>query len=592
MKVVTPSVFSAEVQERIESIVSRYERKQAALLPLLNLAQDEFGYVTPEAERFVSEYLEVPLVHVREVVSFYTLLRTTPPAKCRIALCTTTSCVLGGADRLHDHLKARLTASPEPSFSVESVECLGACEFGPVAQVNDTYAGKLNEEKLDQILERGGSQAADWCDTLPDARLEKGEPLLSDFFRKPGAHLLEEYQRRGGFEAAKKVVSKVPPGDVIETVKKSNLRGLGGAGFSVGMKWSFVPKETAKPKYLVVNADEGEPGTFKDKYLMVHAPHLLLEGMILASYAVGIHKAYIYIRKEYEVPYRRMQAAVDEAYARGILGKSVLGTGFALDVVVHRGAGAYICGEESALLESLEGKKGFPRLKPPFPAVSGLFGCPTVINNVETLSYLPFIFTRGAEWFAGLGSEKNGGMKLYCVSGRVVRPGVYELPMGTPLRDIIFKHAGGIANGGPLKAVIPGGISANILTADEIDVKMDFDSLKAAGTMLGSAGVMVFDESVCMVKALYYATKFFAHESCGQCSPCREGTGWVHRIVGRIMDGKGRVQDLDQLLDIAAFIGGNTICAFGDAAAMPVTSYIKKFRAEFEYHIEHKRCDL
>ncbi len=596
MKVLSPTLFSLETQERIEKIVVQYERKQAAILPLLNLAQEEFGYVTPEAEKFVSEYLDVPFVHIREVVSFYTLLRRTPPAKCTLAFCTTTSCVLGGADKLLDYAKAKLgidvgQTTADGRFGLEEVECLGACEYAPVAQINDTYAGYLSQEKLDRVFQHGNTEAADWCAEVPRIGTAKGEPLISRFFHIPNSHKLDTYLSHKGYQTLNKIFGQKPD-DLITAAKKSNLRGLGGAGFSVGMKWSFVPKETNKPKYLVVNADEGEPGTFKDKYILVKAPHLLIEGMIIASYAVGIHKAYIYIRKEYEFPYECLKNAVHEAYAKGYLGRNILGSGFDLDVVIHRGAGAYICGEESALLESLEGKKGFPRLRPPFPAVVGLFGCPTVINNVETLAYLPFIFDRGSEWFAGLGSEKNGGMKLYCLSGKVKKPGVYELPMGTLLRDIIFNYAGGIAGDSKLKAVIPGGISANILKAEEIDVKMDFDSLKAAGTMLGSAGIMVFDETDCIVKALFYATKFFAHESCGQCSPCREGTGWVHKIVKRILEGKGRPQDLDNLLDIASFMGGNTICAFGDAAAIPVTSYIRKFREEFDYHIEHKRCGI
>lgn len=597
MKIISPALFRPEVQERIEKVVAQYERKQAAILPLLNLAQEEFGYVTPEAEKFVSEYLEIPIVHVREVVSFYTLLRTSPPGKCVLSFCTTTSCALRGAERLMEHAKNTLgigagQTTSDGRFTLESVECLGACEFAPVLYSGDTYAGHLNEEKLRQIFMHGRVEATDWCAELPRIEMPAGEPLISKFLCHPGSERLEGYLAQGGYRAVKKVLGQVQPEDLVQRVKKSNLRGLGGAGFSAGMKWSFVPKDTNKPKYLVVNADEGEPGTFKDKYIMVSAPHLLLEGMILASYAVGSHKAYIYIRKEYEFPYKRLEQAIEEAYAGGYLGKDIMGTGFDLEVVVHRGAGAYICGEESALLESLEGKKGFPRLRPPFPAVAGLFGCPTVIHNVETLSYLPFVAERGADWFASLGSERNGGMKLYCLSGHVKRPGLYELPMGTPLRDLIFNYAGGMVDGRTLKAVIPGGISANILRADEIDVRMDFDSLKTAGTMLGSAGVIVMDDSTCIVKALASAAKFFAHESCGQCSPCREGTGWVLKIVRRILEGRGRAEDLDHLLDIAAYMGGNTICAFGDAAAMPVTSYIKKFRSEFEHHIREKRCDV
>ena len=411
------------------------------------------------------------------------------------------------------------------------------------------------------------------------------EKLISRFFEIRNANTVSVYLGEDGYETARRALKEMKPEEIEAEVKNSNLRGLGGAGFSCGMKWSFVPRNTGKPIYLVVNADEGEPGTFKDKYILTYVPHLLIEGMILAAYAVGIHKAYIYIRGEYETPYLKLKEAVEEAYEKGFLGKNIFGTKFDLDIVIHRGAGAYICGEETGLLESLEGKKGFPRLKPPFPAVIGLFSCPTVINNVETLSYIPFIIKRGSEWFAKLGVEKNGGMRLFSVSGHVEKPGVYELPMGIPLREIIFNHAGGIRNNLKLKAVVPGGLSAAILTPNEIDVKMDFDSLKAVGSMGGSAGVIVMDETTSMVEALRVTMQFFAHESCGQCSPCREGTGWIYRILNRIVSGKGRPNDIENLLDIGKYLGGTTICALADGAQMTFLSYLKKFRSEFEQFI-------
>jgi len=417
------------------------------------------------------------------------------------------------------------------------------------------------------------------------------EKLISKFFDIQNSHTLPAYLENGGWETAKRVLKEVKPEEVEAIVKKSNLRGLGGAGFGCGMKWSFVPRNTGKPIYLVVNADEGEPGTFKDKYIMNYAPHLLLEGILLCAYAVGIHKAYIYVRGEYQISYDRLNTAIQEAVSKNYLGTNIFGTGFDLDVVVHRGAGAYICGEETGLLESLEGKKGLPRLKPPFPAVIGLFNCPTVINNVETLSYLPFILNKGPEWFANVGSDKNGGMRLFSVSGYVERPGIYERPLGIPLRQLI-EDAGGVRKGHQLKAVVPGGLSAAILTPSEIDVKMDFDSLKAIGSMGGSGGVVVFDETVCMVKALSVTMNFYAHESCGQCSPCREGTGWISRIFKRVLDGNGRNQDVDNVIDIGSFMGGTTICALADGAQMPLLSYLRKFRSEFEYHIREKKCDL
>lgn len=410
------------------------------------------------------------------------------------------------------------------------------------------------------------------------------EKLISKFFVHGKTFSLAEYEREGGYQGIRKAL-EMDYKAVVEEVKKSNLRGLGGAGFPCGMKWSFVPQNTGKPVYLVVNADEGEPGTFKDKYIVYHVPHLLLEGIMIASYANNVHKAFIYIRGEYVEHHARLLKAIEEAKTKGYLGKNIFGKGYDLEIIVHRGAGAYICGEETGLLESLEGKKGFPRLKPPFPAVVGLFGCPTVINNVETLSYLHFIMTRGAEWFASIGSDKNGGMRLLCVSGHVKNPGVYELPLGIPLKQVIYDHAGGVRFNRKLKAVVPGGLSAAILTADEIEVGMDFDQLRAKQTMAGSGGVIVMDENTCMVQALKVVMRFYAHESCGQCSPCREGTGWVYRILKRITDGEGREKDIENLADICAFMGGTTICALADGAAMPLRSYPQKFRQEFEYFI-------
>lgn len=401
---------------------------------------------------------------------------------------------------------------------------------------------------------------------------------------------MADFEKEGGYKAAREMFDRFDAKTLIEEVKKSNLRGLGGAGFPAGMKWSFIPQNTGKPVYLVVNGDEGEPGTFKDKYIIYHTPHQLIEGMIIASYANNVHKAYIYLRGEYTEPYRILSKALEEAYAKGYLGDKIFGKDYKLEIVLHRGAGAYICGEETGLLESLEGKPGKPRLKPPFPAVVGLFGCPTVINNVETLSYLPFILNRGGEWFAKLGSEKNGGLRLFSVSGHVKNPGVYELPLGTKLKDLIFEHADGLRGEAKLKAVVPGGLSAAVLSPEEIEVGLDFDQLRAKNTMAGSAGIIVLDENTCMLKALLVTMRFYAHESCGQCSPCREGTGWVYRILERIYQGGGRDKDIANLADICAFLGGTTICALADGAAMPLRSYPLKFREDFEMHIREGRC--
>jgi NADH-quinone oxidoreductase subunit F len=412
--------------------------------------------------------------------------------------------------------------------------------------------------------------------------------LVSRNFATPDSHKLAVYEQSGGYARIRKAL-EMEPQKIIDEVITSNLRGLGGAGFPAGRKWSFLPKGNPKPRYLVVNADEGEPGTCKDKYIMTYDPHLLLEGIMIASWAINSHTCFIYIRGEYVKQARILEEAIAEAKAAGYLGDKIFGKDFPLEVIVHRGAGAYICGEETSLLNSLEGQRGWPRLKPPFPAVEGYLACPTIVNNVETISYVPWVIELGGQKFAELGSERNGGLRLYSVSGCVNKPGVYELPMGTPLREIIFEHAGGLPEGRTLKAVIPGGSSAPVLTAAEIDIPMDFDSLAKAGSMLGSAGIIVFDDSVNLVEALAVLIRFYAHESCGQCTPCREGTGWMRKIIARVLDGGGRPADPDNLLRIANNIIGRSICPLGEAASLPVIGFVTKFRAEFEEYIATSR---
>jgi NADH-quinone oxidoreductase subunit F len=401
---------------------------------------------------------------------------------------------------------------------------------------------------------------------------------------------LAVYERDGGYQAARRALRELQPEQLVETVKASGLRGRGGAGFPTGVKWGFLPKDSPKPRYLCVNADESEPGTFKDRQIIECNPHLLLEGTLLSAYAIRSHTAYIYIRGEFAFGANVLEEAIAEAYAAGHVGRGIYGTDYDLDVTVHRGAGAYICGEETGLIESLEGKRAYPRIKPPFPATHGLFGCPTIVNNVETLACVPAIVSRGAEWFKAIGPEKSPGPKLYCVSGHVVRPGVYELPMGTSLREILYTHAGGIRNGRALKAVIPGGSSVPVLRADEIDVAMDFESVAKAGSLLGSCGIIVMDEETCMVRALQIIARFYRHESCGQCTPCREGPGWLEDLLVRLEHGGARPTDVDLLRRVADNMMGNTVCVLADAAAMPVQSFLTKFRPEFERHVEAGGC--
>jgi NADH-quinone oxidoreductase subunit F len=393
---------------------------------------------------------------------------------------------------------------------------------------------------------------------------------------------LEAYLLRGGYDAARKALTSMAPQDVMAEVRKAGIRGRGGAGFPAGMKWGFVPQGGPGPKYLCVNADEGEPGTFKDRLVLLRAPHALLEGILITAFAVGIRTAFIYVRGEYAGVSRRLEEAAAEARAAGYLGPHVLGTDFGLEVVVHPGAGAYICGEETALLESLEGRRGQPRVKPPFPAVVGLFRSPTVINNVETLAAIPQILAHGADWFLGRGLPKDGGTRLFCVSGAVRRPGVYELAVGTPLRRIIEVHAGGPPEGRTIKAVVPGGLSAPILKPDEIDIAMDFDSLAKAGSMLGSAGIVVIADGTPMLDVLRVTARFYAHESCGKCTPCRIGTSWILKIVDRLRRDGGGPEDLDLILRLADGIRAKTLCPLGDGAALPIRALVTKFRDELE----------
>ncbi|MCW8901658.1 MAG: NADH-quinone oxidoreductase subunit NuoF [Gammaproteobacteria bacterium] len=402
---------------------------------------------------------------------------------------------------------------------------------------------------------------------------------------------LESYLSVGGYEQLKKILKeKIPPEKIIEELKISSLRGRGGAGFPTGLKWSFMPRTAPGQKYIVCNSDEGEPGTCKDRDILRYNPHQLVEGMIIAGYCIGASVGYNYIRGEFWEPYERFEGALEEAYKAGFLGKNIQGTDFSFDLYAHLGAGAYICGEETALLESIEGKKGQPRFKPPFPAGYGLYGKPTTINNTETLASVPVILQNGGKWFLEQGRPNNGGTKLFCVSGHVNNPGNFEIPLGTPFSELL-KMAGGVRDGHKLKAVIPGGSSVPVLPADIImETDMDYDSLSKAGSMLGAGSVIVMDETTCMVGALARLSHFYYEESCGQCTPCREGTGWLAKVMHRIEHGQGKQEDLELLNDVAHRIGGRTICALGDAAAMPVMSFLKHFRDEFQYHIDHKKC--
>ena len=417
------------------------------------------------------------------------------------------------------------------------------------------------------------------------------DPILTKFIREPHSYTLDFYLKNEGYEGLRKALT-MTPAQVIDLVKASGLKGRGGAGFPAGMKWQFVVKDTPKPKYIVCNADESEPGTFKDHLLLERNPHVIFEGCLIACHAIGARVAYIYIRGEFLHVQHVLEQQLEAAYAKGYAGKNIMGLGFDCEIHIHRGAGAYEAGEETALLESLEGKRAQPRLKPPFPAVAGLYGAPTAVNNVETLANVPLVLLRGAEWYAALGPEKNGGPKLYCVSGHVAKPGVYEASMKTTLRQLIFDCAGGVRGGGALKAVIPGGSSVPILLPGQLDIEASFDGVAKAGSLLGSAGIIVLDETTCMVWLAENLLRFYRHESCGKCTPCREGTQWLLNILEKIERGEGEMKDLALVESVANLIAGKTLCAFGDAAATPALTTLKHFRGEYEAHVREGRCTV
>ena len=593
---------SGKINQACAEILKRYPQKRSALLPLLHLVQEERGYLSPEALEEVANLLEMRPTDVWEVASFYTMFHFRPMGRCHIEVCHNLSCSLLGAESLLDHVKERLQiregeTTPDGRFSLGRAECLAACDAAPMVQINGYHYGPLDRSQLEQLLvtiERGEfpKEYKYQATAAPPSNRERtsGEILHRNLRDSSYDGSIEAYLARGGYQAIAKVLREHRPPEIVEMVKRSGLRGRGGAGFPAGVKWGFIPQDRGVPKYILCNADEGEPGTFKDRQLLERDPHQVIEGIIISSFAIGGETSYIYLRGEFLEAATILDRALQEAYARGFLGKNILGTDFNLDVYVHRGAGAYICGEETALIESLEGKRGEPRIRPPFPAVKGLYQCPTAVNNVETLCNIPHIILRGPEWYASLGTAKSTGARVFSVSGHVRYPGNYEIPLSATLRELIFEHAGGMRDGRKIKAIIPGGTSAPVLTPEHLDVGLDFESLAAAGSMGGSGAVIVMDETTCMVRVGEVVNRFYHHESCGQCTQCREGTAWLHQILRRIEEGRGRVADLEILKDVCRNMKGQTICVLSDSAAMPTESYLRYFQEEFEAHIQQGRC--
>ena len=590
--------LSPQLTTRFETLQNRYPVKRSALIPMMMYAQDEYGYVSDEMIAEIARRLEIHTVAVEETLAYYSMLRRKPMGKHHVQICTNIACMLRGGTELLESAKKRLEIGNKETtadgvFSLEEVECIGACTGAPALQVNYDFFENITPLKFDRLIEDLDAGRKTTPEPVISGALhprDKTEtPVISRRFGIKDSHKIDVYLQHDGYKALEKALREMTPETIIDEVKKSNLRGRGGAGFPTGMKWSFVPKDSPKPKYVICNADESEPGTCKDRPLMELDPHQMIEGITIAGRAIGAHMGFIYIRGEYRYVLDIVQTALDESYSRNYLGKNILGAGFDFDLVVHTGAGAYECGEESALMESLEGKRGYPRIKPPFPAVVGLYGCPTIINNVETLSTVPAILLEGGETYANRGTPKNGGTRMLCVAGHVNKPGIYEIPLGMNMKKFIYEVAGGIPGGKKLKAIIPGGSSCPLMKADEIDIPMDYDSVAKAGSMLGSGGMVVMDEDTCMVDMARRIMHFYAHESCGWCIPCREGTSWLRKMLDRFHAGYGRPEDIDLMSDLSKNMLGRTFCPLGDAAALPTISIVAKWRSEFEEHL-NGRC--
>jgi NADH-quinone oxidoreductase subunit F len=600
----------------MDEAIARYpaDHRRSAAMPLLHLWQEHFGFISDEGARWIAAKLNLQLINILELVTFYPMFRQKPSGKTHIRVCRTLSCAMAGSYRLMENLCAAtgierprhgdgmhnpISVSADGNCSIEFVECLASCGTAPVCMIGEELRENVDGNSIVDLLKNGELETAvPWRSPHPlEHRL-----VFKNIGRQDWTIDIDCYLRDGGYEQLKQALT-MSRTEIVDKVKNSGLRGRGGAGFPCGVKWSFIKPDEKKPVYLICNADESEPGTFKDRYIIHEDPHQLLEGILISCFALNARTAYIYIRGEFPEGAKILERAIEEAREYNFLGRNILGSGFDVEVYIHRGAGAYICGEETGLIESLEGKRGYPRIKPPyFPAVLGLYMCPTIVNNVETLCHVRHIIAMGGAQYARLGRPNNTGTRIVCVSGDVQRPGYFEIEVGAvTMGQLIHEMAGGLKPGRKLKAVIPGGSSAKVLRADErfkikqkqldgsiieremsIDeIPMDFDCLAAAGSMAGSGGVIVLDDSRDMVWALNNINEFYAHESCGQCTPCREGSLWMKKITDRMLAGGGVVEDPQTLKTIGDNIAGRTICAFGEACAWPTQSFVQKFPEEF-----------
>jgi NADH-quinone oxidoreductase subunit F len=590
------------------------DHKRSAAMPLLHLWQEHFGFISDEGVQWIATKLNLQPINILELVTFYPMFRRERAGKTHIRVCRTLSCAMAGSDRLMEKFCAAtgierrphgdgmhnpISVSADGNYSIEFVECLASCGTAPVCMVNQELHENVQLDRTADLLTNHQSLITNH--RSPPHPLEH-RLIFKNIQRDDWKIDIDTYMREGGYEQLRKAVT-MSRAEIVNQVKTSGLRGRGGAGFPCGVKWSFIKPDEKKPVYLICNADESEPGTFKDRYIIHEDPHQLLEGILISCFALNARTAYIYIRGEFPEGAKILERAIEEAREHNFLGKNILGTGFDVEVYIHRGGGAYICGEETGLIESLEGKRGYPRIKPPyFPAVLGLYMCPTIVNNVETLCHVKHIIAMGGANYARLGRPNNTGTRILCVSGDVQRPGYFEIEVGAvTMGQLIYEMAGGLKSGRKLKAVIPGGSSAKVLRANErfklkqkqsdgstveremsIDeIPMDFDSLTAAGSMAGSGGVIVLDDSRDMVWTLNNINAFYAHESCGQCTPCREGSLWMQKITDRMLRGGGVSEDPKTLKTIGDNIAGRTICAFGEACAWPTQSFVQKFPEEF-----------
>lgn len=603
---------SAELERKMDEAIGHYpaEHKRSAALPLLHLWQENFGYISDDAVSWIAAKLELEPINILELVTFYPMFRQAPAGRKHLRVCRTLSCAMAGAYPLMEKLAALtkidrehqgagmhnpVSVSEDGAYSIEFVECLASCGTAPVCMVQDELLEQVKPERASEVLQNA---AATFRAPHPPPHPLERRLIFQNIGREGYGIDIDSYLRNGGYEQLRKAIT-MSRTEIVNEVKTSGLRGRGGAGFPCGVKWSFIKPDEKKPVYLICNADESEPGTFKDRYIIHEDPHQLIEGMLISCWALNVHTAYIYIRGEFPEGAKILEHAIEEARAQNLLGKNMLGTGFDVEIYIHRGAGAYICGEETGLIESLEGKRAYPRIKPPyFPAVLGLYMSPTIVNNVETLCHVKHIIAMGGAEYARIGRPNNTGTRIVCVSGDVVRPGYFEIEVGAlTMGQVINEMAGGPKPGRKIKAVIPGGSSAKVLRADERfklkdrevsleEIPMDFDSLAAAGSMAGSGGVIVMDDSRDMLWALNNINEFYAHESCGQCTPCREGSLWMKKITDRMLLGGGTVQDPSTLKNVADNIAGKTICAFGEACAWPTQSFLDKFPHEFAARAE------